>query len=219
MFPPFNYQSHGDEFIHTVIIFVYQKLDGWRDNPRLPTGKTEPNLNPDLPKYLNACVRKTELTIQFAHEEPQGNRRSIDLSISYDDIEYYNDIITVFECKQLPAKEKNRKDEYVTGHEQITGGIQRIKLELHGKRHMVVGMIGYVQKETCPEWQKVINECIDSLCGKPDENGLIWDTNEHLTEIEYDIKHRKYHGISKHHRITVPDVIIHHLWVEMISKT
>jgi hypothetical protein len=217
MLPSFNYQSRGDEFVHNIIIFVYKQLDGWRDNPRLPTGKTEPALNPDLPKYLNACVRKTELNIQFAHEEPQGNRRSIDLSVSYNDISKYNEIITVFECKRLPAEEKNRKDEYVTGHKEITGGIQRIKLGLHGKKHTVAGMIGYVQRASCPEWQVIINDCIDSLCGKPDENSLIWDTGEHLTEIEYDIKHRKYHGVSKHSRAAVPAVIIHHLWVEMTS--
>ncbi|MDR1175937.1 MAG: hypothetical protein LBK83_10775, partial [Treponema sp.] len=203
--------------IHTIIIFVYQQLDGWRDNPQLPTGKSEPVLNPDLPKYLNACVRKTELPIQFAHEEPQGNRRSIDLAVSYDDIADYNNIITVFECKRLPEEEKNRKDEYVTGHKETTGGIQRIKLGLHGKKHNVVGMIGYVQKGTCSEWQKVINECIDSLCGKPDENDLTWDTGEYLTETEYDMESRKYYGVSKHPRSTISDVIIHHLWIEMIS--
>jgi hypothetical protein len=217
MFPSFNYQAHGDEFVYNIIVFVYEQLDGWRDNPRLPMGKTEPALNPDLSKYLNACVRKTELNIQFAHEEPQGNRRSIDLSVSYNDVAKYNEIITVFECKRLPEEEKGIKDEYVTGHEQRTGGIQRIKLELHGKRHTVVGMIGYIQKDSCPEWQIIINNCIDGLCGKPDENNLIWNTGEHLAEIEYDIKHRKYHGISKHPRTTVPAVIIHHLWVEMTS--
>jgi hypothetical protein len=217
MFPPFNHQFHSDGFIHTIILFVYQQLDSWRDNPRLPTGKGEPVLNPDLPKYLNACVRKTELPIQFAHEEPQGNRRSIDLAVSYDDIARYNDIITVFECKRLPEEEKDRKDEYVTGHKEKTGGIQRIKLGLHGKKHNVVGMIGYVQKGTCPEWQKVINECIDSLCKKPDENDLTWDTGEYLTETEYDIDYRKYHGVSKHSRGTIPDITIHHLWIEMIS--
>jgi hypothetical protein len=192
-------------------------LDGWRDNPQLPTGKSEPVLNPDLPKYLNACVRKTELPIQFAHEEPQGNRRSIDLAVSYDDIAGYNNIITVFECKRLPEEEENRKDEYVTGHKEITGGIQRIKLGLHGKKHNIVGMIGYVQKGTCLDWQKVINECINSLCGKPDENGLTWDTGEYLTETEYDIEFHKYYGVSKHPRGTISDVIIHHLWIEMIS--
>jgi hypothetical protein len=215
MFPPFNRQPISEEFVHNIILFVYQLLDGWRDNPRLPMGKTEPVLNPDFPKYLNACVRKSELAIQFSHQEPQGNRRSIDISVSYDDADHYNEIITVFECKRLPVEENNRKDEYVTGHEKTAGGIQRIKLGLHGSKHTIVGMIGYIQKETCPEWQKVINRCIDSLCGKPDENNLIWDASEHLIEVEYDIKHRKYHGISKHPRTNFPVVTIHHLWVEM----
>jgi hypothetical protein len=63
-----------------------------------------------------------------------------------------------------------------------------------------------------------VNECIDSLCGKPDENNLIWDANEHLTEAEYDMKHRKYHGTSKYSRTNIPAVAIHHLWVEMTSQ-
>ena len=217
MFPSFNYQSHRDDLIHQVVFFVYQQLDGWRDNPLRPMSKTEPVLNPDLSKYLNVHIRKKELRIQFAHEEPQGNRRSIDISVSYDDVERYNDIITVFECKVLPEKEKNRKDEYVTGYEQITGGIQRIKLGLHGKRHNIVGMIGYVWEKTCPEWQNVINKCINSLCGKSDENDLKWDIGECLIQKEYNIKSRKYYGISKHTRDIIPDVIIHHLWVEMNS--
>jgi hypothetical protein len=165
---------------------------------------------------LNACVRKTELNIQFAHEEQQGNRRSIDLSVSYDYAARYNEIITVFECKRLPEEEKNRKDEYVTGHEKRTGGIQHFKLELHGKNHNLVGMIGYVQKYSCPEWQITVNDCINSLCGEPDENSLIWDTDEHLAEIEYDIKHRKYYGISIHPRTTVPAVT---LWETILTVT
>jgi hypothetical protein len=216
MFPLFNHQSKGEEFIHNIIIFVYQQLDGWRDNPRLPTSKSEPVLNPDLSKYLNTRIRKTELAIQFAHEEPQGNRRSIDISVSYDDIARYNDIITVFECKRLPEEEKDRKDEYVTGYEKITGGIQRFKLNMHGAKHNMVGMIGYVQRGTCSEWHKVINGCINNLCGKPDKNNLTWNTSEQLIEIECDIKSHKFHGVSKHPRDAKPDVIIHHLWIEMI---
>jgi hypothetical protein len=193
---------------------VYQHLDKWRDNPRLPNGISEPILNPDLPKYLNAC--KTELNIQFAHEEPQGKRRIVDLSVSYKDEDYYNEIITVFECKQIPEIEKDRKDEYVTGHKETSGGIQRFKLKAHGKDHNIVGMIGYVQKKNCMEWQKEINNCIDSLCGIQDENGLSWSTHEHLSEIEFDITNQKYHGVSNHPRSGIPEITIHHLWVEMV---
>ncbi|MDR1637249.1 MAG: hypothetical protein LBR93_07910 [Treponema sp.] len=118
MLPPFNYQSHGDEFVHSIIIFVYRQLDGWRDNPNRTMDKTEPALNADLSKYLNVCVRDTELDIQFSHEEPQGKKRVIDIAASYNYKARYNDIITVFECKRLPEEENYRKDEYVTGHEK-----------------------------------------------------------------------------------------------------
>jgi hypothetical protein len=115
----------------------------------------------------------------------------------------------------LPAPRSDRKDEYVTGHKETTGGIQRFKIEAHGKGHNIVGMIGYVQSKTCSYHLQTINTCIDNLCGEPDENGLIWTDREHLSKIECDVKTRKYYCKSVHPRNTVPEITIHHLWVEM----
>jgi hypothetical protein len=126
--------------------------------------------------------------------------------------------ITVFECKRLSIDiENERKDEYVTGHKKTSGGIQRFKLEVHGKEHKIAGMIGYIQTGTYLDWQKTINNCIDNLCGKPDENGLCWNECEHINTIEYDEKNNKYHGKSLHPRKTKPDITIHHLWVNMLG--
>jgi hypothetical protein len=103
----------------------------------------------------------------------------------------------------------------VTGHQKISGGIQRFKTEAHGKEHCVVGMIGYVQSETGSYHLQGINTCIDDLCGKFDENGLLWTDKEHLSKIECDGKTRKYYCKSNHPRKTAPEITIHHLWVEM----
>jgi hypothetical protein len=131
-------------------------------------------------------------------------------------LENYRDAITVFECKRLTTDiGKQRVDEYVTGHEKKDGGIQRFKLEAHGKEHDIVGMIGYVQTGTCPEWLTTINTCIDGLCGKPDENGLCWTKEECINMVEYDDKKDRHYGKSLYQRKTRPNITIHHLWINM----
>jgi len=213
---PSNNKKRQEELIESIIIFVYEHLCKWRDNIARPDKKSEKQLNPDLPKFLTVFAHKTELQVNFSHEEPQENRRTIDIAVCYDNEEYYNKVITVFECKRLSTDTGGeRKDEYVTGHENISGGIQRFKLEVHGKEHKIVGMIGYVQTGTCLNWQETNNNCIDELCGKPDENGLCWSKCEHINTIEYDEKNNKYHGKSLHPRKTKSDITIHHLWVNM----
>ena len=213
---PFNNKQRQKEFIENIIIFVYQHLCKWRDTSLRPSKESEKQLNPDLTKFLTVYAHENEMEINFFPEEPQENQRTVDFSVCLDNVEFYNKVITVFECKRLTTNTgKERKDEYVTGHKEICGGIQRFKLEAHGKDHKVVGMIGYVQTGTCSEWQKIINDCIDALGDKSDKNGLCWSKKEHINTIEQDEKKGKYHGKSLHPRITKPDITIHHLWINM----
>jgi hypothetical protein len=210
--PSVNPQLRED-FVLSVILFVYQHLDKWRDNPLVITETDEVRLTADICKFLTTISREeTELNIRFDHEEPQEGLRKIDIGVGYNNSNCYNTCITVFECKLLPPSKKN---EYIITHKDTLGGIQRFKLKAHGKDHNIVGMIGYVQKKNCMEWQKEINTCIDSLCEIRDENGLSWSTREHLSEIEFDITNRKYHGVSNHPRRGISEITIHHLWVEM----
>ena len=215
-FSPFNFGKRQEEIVESVIIFVYEYLCKWRDAPMRPNKESEKKLNPDLPKFLTSYAHKDELGINFFPEEPQEGRRTIDFSICYDSTEYYNKIITVFECKRLTKTiGEERIDEYVTGHEKTDGGIQRFKLEVHGKEHEIVGMIGYIQSGTYLEWLETINNCIVNLCDKPDENGLNWNKSELLNTIECDEENSKYHSKSIHSRKTRPNITIHHLWVNM----
>jgi len=163
-FAPFKFGIRQEEIVESIIIFVYEHLCKWRDDPKRPNKESEKELNPDLPKILTAYAHKYELGINFSHEEPQEGRHTIDFSVCYDNIDLYNEIITVFECKRLTkAIGGKRTDEYVTGHKDRTGGIQRFKLEAHGKKHKIVGMIGYIQSGSCFEWLETINNCIDNL--------------------------------------------------------
>jgi len=213
---PSNNKKRQEELIESIIIFVYEHLCKWRNNIVQSNKKIEKQLNPDLPKFLTVNAHNTEFPFNFYPEEPQRNRRTIDFAVCPDNVEYYNEVITVFECKRLSTDiGSERKDEYVTGHENTSGGIQRFKLEAHGKEHGIVGMIGYVQTGTYLSWKETINNCIDDLCGKPDENGLCWNKCEHINTLEYDEKNNKYHGKSLHPRKTKPDITIHHLWINM----
>ena len=212
--PAFGFDIIQEEFIESIIIFVYEHLSKWQDRLKLSYDESEPNLNANLSKYLNFNAREREF--HFSHEEPQGKKRFVDFAACYCNTEHYDESITVFECKCLSATlPKDRKDEYVTGHKKTTGGIQRFKLEAHGKEHEIVGMIGYVQTGSCSEWRETINNCIDDLCCKPDENGLYWTEDEYLNIVEYDKIKNKLYSKSIHPRITKPDITIHHLWVNM----
>ena len=212
----FDFNKRQKEFIESIIIFVYEHLNEWRDDPMRSNKENEKRLNSDLPKFLTSYAHKDERKINFFPEEPQEDQRIIDFSVCFDNVEYYNKIITVFECKRLTNSIKGKRtDEYVTGHKEIRGGIQRFKLEVHGKEHEIVGMIGYVQTRTCPEWLKTINTCIDDLRGKLDENGLCWTKDECINTVEHDDKKGKYYGKSLHQRKTRSEITIHHLWVNM----
>jgi hypothetical protein len=212
----FDFAKRQEEKIESIFKFVYEHLSKWRDDPARPNTDDEKLLNADFSKYLAAYAHNSEFYYSFFHEEHQGNKRTVDLSVYYRSIDCFRKVITVIECKRLSDNmEKKRKDEYVTGYKNITGGIQRFKLEKHGKDHEIVGIIGYVQTRKCSEWLNTINNCIDSLCGELDENDLCWSRKEYLKTIEYDEKNGKSYSKSLHPRITKANIIIYHLWVNM----
>ena len=75
----------------------------------------------------------------FHHEEFQTGRRRIDLSVKTEQVIIAGtrkftkyDPYLVIEGKRLPAPTKDREMEYVTGGQEISGGLQRFKLGLHG---------------------------------------------------------------------------------------
>jgi len=213
---PFDYSKRQYELIESVILFVYEYICKWRDDPKRKKEESEKILNSDLPKYLTVSAHKAEREFVFYPEEPEEDQRTIDFSVCYNDIKCYNEKITVFECKRL-SKEitGKRKDEYVTGHDKISGGIQRFKLEVHGKEHDIVGMIGYIQTGNASDWFYTINNTIENLCGKIDGNGLNWTTDELLTVIDNNSKRRKQNLKSTHPRKSKADITIHHLWIDM----
>jgi hypothetical protein len=214
----FDYYKHQNEIIIKIINFIFDHLCIWRDRLTSPSNENEIDLTANLAKLLDVYARKKNLPFNIFHEEPQGKKRKIDISAYPYNEEIYDKVIIVFECKRLTKDVgRKREDEYVTGHKETGGGIQRFKMEVHGQCHEIVGMIGYMQTGTFQDWKDKINNCIVELSNKPDENDLNWNINEQLTTFKYDNDRKKYHAKSIHIRKTKSNITIHHLWIDMTS--
>jgi hypothetical protein len=214
-----------------IINFVFQQLPYWRDDPDRTDGKSEPVLNPQLSKFLNSPnTRKNFPMVCFSHEEPQYGSRVVDISalpsekVTIEAKEYSKyDTVLVFECKRLPAPSLDREKEYVTGNKpnKISGGIQRFKLGMHGAKHKLAAMIGYVQDKSSHYWQNKVNEWILELVSKPIGDGCIWTANETLNMIEEDISKGIASYCSIHNRtngVANNKIELYHLWIAMNNE-
>jgi len=206
-----------------IISFVQQQLPFWRDDPDRPTDQLEHKLNSQLYKFLDHQARINFSMVRFGHEEPQHANRDVDISVLPDksmiiEAQAYTiyDPVLVIECKRLSAPSPK---EYVTGMkcDKISGGIQRFKLGLHGAKHNLAAMIGYIQ-DSSHDWYSTINKWISELVENPIGDDNTWENNEKLKIIEED----KTIGIAKYQSIhnRTGDVVnneieIHHLWITM----
>ncbi|HML76595.1 MAG TPA: hypothetical protein PKB02_19040 [Anaerohalosphaeraceae bacterium] len=207
-----------------IIGFIYQQLPAWRDDPEREQGQSEPELNPQLCKFLDIQTRSLLPMFAFYHEEPQSSNRHVDLSVAPVEamdigvINYtkYNPVLFI-ECKRLPAPSPDREKEYVTGADpnKKTGGIQRFKLGLHGGKYDIAAMIGYVQTRTFQEWHYQINKWILEFSGTSTTDGCTWTTDEGLTRLEENSLNKvaKYH--STHLRNSKKEIELYHLWIIM----
>lgn len=108
----------------------------------------------------------------------------------------------VVESKRLPAPTTDREKEYVIGNNK-NGGIERFKIEKHGKGYPQAGLLGFVEQETFEHWHKTINKWIENLAN----NNTFWNVDEKLKNIENQsnlsylrsIAHRKKDDINLHH--------------------
>lgn len=209
----------------STIDFVYQQLPSWRDDPDRPDEKSEDMLNLQLCKFLDSQARHDFPMVRFDREEPQASRRRVDLSASPVEAMVIGakqhsiyDPFLVFEGKRLPAPSSDREKEYVTGHDQKTGGIQRFKLGLHGAEIVQAAMIGYIQARSLREWHEEINKWIAELCGGIITDECDWNDGETLEQIDEDRSKRiaSYHSVhSRSGSKTGVEIIIYHLWITM----
>ena len=214
-------------FVLKTITFVHDQLPAWRDDPNRTNEQSEKKLNLQLCKFLDSKARKVFPMVCFYHEEYQTCRGSIDLSASLAESKVIEaktysiyDTILVLEGKRIPAPSSDREKEYVTGTTsgKISGGIQRFKLGIHGAKHNLVAMIGYVQDRSASHWHKKINGWISELVSNPIGDGCIWTADEILKAFERDTSRGVYSYCSIHSRtgdLVNNEIELHHLWIIM----
>jgi hypothetical protein len=207
---PFEYSVYKEEIIKTVVLFVFQSIRGWCFNPNRTNAEKEKVLTNDLVKYISKNARNDEQNFLFITEEPQYDEYTVDIAAYPVNKESdYTKNIIVFESKRLPAPRKDRENEYVVGK---LGGILRFKLEKHGAEHEIVGMIGYVQSGIINDHLIKINNCISDLQNRTNDENVVWKNDTIINTIEHNINDGSFHGFSRHQRLTLDPILIHHLW-------
>lgn len=207
--------------------FVQTELPDWRDDPEREAETSEERLNAQLCKYLNVAASERFPMVHFHHEEKQTANRRVDFSAlprkaQFVGEQYYTKYkpIIVFEGKRLPPprNDRSREREYVTGGENKSGGIQRFKLSLHGDKHGLAAMVGYVQEGEPREWLKKINLWIQELEGTLGFDGEKWSTTEQLEQFTSDKGVGVAQAWSSYSRVGEAisrNIRIRHLWVKM----
>jgi hypothetical protein len=211
--------------VEKTIKFVEDQLPQWRDDKTRSAVESEEDLNGQVCKFLNDRARDNFPMANFHHEEKQGKRRRVDLSVvpSSKAIEaaLYGSIyipFLVIEGKRLPAPSTNREREYVTGLAAISGGIQRFRLGLHGKGLSQALMIAYVQEKNVAHWHKTISGWISALEESGEDKTCAWTSKDTLKDLMNDGETEACRCESSHLRKGLTDIRLVHLWICMSPK-
>ncbi len=211
--------------IRRTLEFVQNELPGWRDDPLRPREDSEEKLNSQLCKYLNVASGQRFPMVYFHHEEKQTLNRRVDLSALPRESQFIGtnfhsiyDPIAVFEGKRLPAPcgSSLRQQEYVTGGGNRSGGIQRFKLGLHGAKHRIAAIVGYLQEGDASHWINTINGWIVGLNSESAEER--WTAEEQLSHVLNDLERGLSVCSSQHRRsgdVVSETIDLQHLWIKM----
>lgn len=207
-----------------VVDYVYEKIALWRDNEENATTATENVLSEHLCDFLDNSARLDEVPVRFSHQTGQGQKHHVDFSakpISTCMIAFgyasIHDTVLVFEAKRLPAPDKKREFEYLSGcsiKKAPSGGVQRFKLGLHGYRNNMAVLVGYIQQQNAAFFFSCINKWLNDFANKSPDS-LSWTKSEQLQHLEYDTSRKKARSTSQHPRTQGDNIVLHHLWIEM----
>lgn len=212
---------------HAILEFIARQLPVWRDDPDRPAHHAEDRLTESLCDHLtSAAYRSTDMSnFRFSTEagDEANASRTIDLSVKPLAATLFigtrrstiYDTVLPIECKRLPTPPGTDRDhrEYVFNQYKSTGGIQRFKKGHHASAHVLAGMVGYVQQDTCVNWHTRTRQWIDELIAAKEKG---WSRNDHL-RVEHGDTRRKVTVLrSKHIRESCPEIELCHLWIEMV---
>lgn len=215
----------GGTLVQKTVAFVLGRLPEWRDDPDRPEHRSEEDLNSDLCKFLEARARESFPMVCFHREERQTDRRRVDLAalpskataIEARRYTIYEPFL-VLEGKRLPPPSADREREYVSGMEKTSGGVQRFKLGLHGSRHDVAAMIGYIESGSATDWHRDINIWIGDLANGFQTDGCDWHAEDMLQELVEDGQKKVATCLSTHARsgdVVSEAISLHHMWIVM----
>lgn len=139
------------------------------------------------------------------HTEDANQKKRIDIAVFTNQQTKGRQILFAIEAKRLSSQlPESREKEYVIGNNgKENGGIQRFKLNHHGKDLPCCGMVGYVEDDTFGNWHTKINT-------------LIVENDELDKELDLKIQEEIYSQYeSKHTRIDNSIVELRHIWIKM----
>jgi len=210
-----------------LVAFIAAALPSWRDDELRRPETAEDALSDQLCDFLNDVARNSPGLDAFkfqreTRDERKGGRnldiaaKASGCSIWIGD-RYYSpyDIFLPIECKRLPTPAAKKRDprEYLFSGSSTTGGVQRFKSGEHAANHAFAAMIGYVQHQDIPHWQRELGRWVDELSIS---FAPLWSENDRL-QLEFHDK-RGRHAIlnSNHARANgLGDITMVHLWIEM----
>lgn len=204
-----------------TVEFVWQSLIPWKNDPQRPHAEAEEDLNAQFHNFLQARANEVFPMVLFQMEQRQEGRRRVDLSVkpihqvTIMGVPYNKYLpFLVIEGKRLPTPSKTREREYVTGDNDISGGIQRFKLGLHGREHTSAILLGYLQKGDAPQWHSRVNGWISELS---ESQPCDWSSDESLSELDHQKGCVRARTVSRHPRgadcRSLPIEILH-LWIQ-----
>lgn len=139
------------------------------------------------------------------HTEDADQKKRIDIAVFSNEQLKGRQILFAIEAKRLSSQlPDSREKEYVIGNNgQENGGIQRFKLNHHGKDLPYCGMVGYVEDDTFENWRTKVNT-------------WIIENDELDKELDLKIQEEIYSQYeSKHTRTNDAIVDLRHIWIKM----
>ncbi len=182
------------------------------NNPKLIKPLNENKLTQIIVEQINAILFDSGFSILAANQYSDlfyGTKGIPDFYFHTIEKGKTNEPLFIVESKILPAPPpKEREMEYVTGDKK-NGGIERFKIEKHGKGINNCGLIGFVKKDSFEYWKNQINDWIDKLS----ENDTFWNTDEKLKIDKISSNYSFLNSIA--HREKADNISICHFWIDI----
>lgn len=178
-------------------------------NPSLIKPLNENKLTQIFVEQINAILLENELSILAQTEYSDlffGAKGIPDFYFHSVEKGQTNKPLFVVESKILPSPSIDREKEYVTGNNK-NGGIERYKIEKHGKCFSQCGIIGFVKNESFEYWINKVNKWIKTLA----LSDSFWNSDEILNQLEINSDSAYLKSVA--HRISSEDIRLHHFWI------